>query len=549
MTSRRLTDGLFLVKLFRKLTLPPDQPTSFPKPGPLPSFRFETRIAIVLIMFGAALMATNHWFTMVDDEIAIIDVAAKPMLHTVGAFLGGTGQHEHPPLSDLILHGWLRLTNGNAHLLRLPSIFFYILGVWFLVLAARRIAGERAGYCALILVLLWPYGFHFGRIAGWYSFTFMLVSLVTLVYLRYLEHPSLTSWLPVVLTALAMVYSNYFGWALLACLGLDLVCRFPRDVGKWMLLLATGAILLAASLPVIPAFIAELHKGGKPTLSISAIPVGIYNLYCLFVSESVAPWFWAAGITAGLAIACALLLVAIYATPSARRWLFYFAVLLMGMTVLQIGNTKRVLMISPWLILAIGTSLAVTTSQTARRILLASLAIIAAIGWFGIFSRKYYAGPRWIEPWDQTASHAATAIDHGGIVIGNNPSFFFYLTYDLPETNPATNPTTKGHFVGFLPISVRFPSVYSPQQWAVAGRPTSRNMLLVDGLSFQVTGPSMDEIRAWINSRCRITDEEHLVHDPGADWKREYQPQTGQRAWRIQEDQYDCSTSAAPGTK
>jgi hypothetical protein len=104
----------------------------------------ETGIAIVLLAFGAILMASNRWFTPVDDEVAIIDVAATPALATMKLFLGGGRQHAHPPLSDPILHEWLRRTDGNIHLLRVPSILFYLLGAWFLAQAARRIAGERA---------------------------------------------------------------------------------------------------------------------------------------------------------------------------------------------------------------------------------------------------------------------------------------------------------------------------------------------------------------------------------------------------------------------
>ena len=83
-------------------------------------------------------------------------------------------------------------------------------------------AGERARIYTLMLLLLWPYGFHFARLAGWYSFTFLLVALLTLAYLRYVEHPSPRNWMPVVLCALALVYTNYYGWAVLGCLGLDL---------------------------------------------------------------------------------------------------------------------------------------------------------------------------------------------------------------------------------------------------------------------------------------------------------------------------------------
>jgi uncharacterized membrane protein len=183
------------------------------RPTFLRGFGNETWTIIALLALGAIMMASNPWFTPVDDEIAIIDVAARPAFTTVKLFVSGGGQYEHPPLSDLLLHGWLWLTNGNIHWLRLPSVIFYLLGAWFLVQAARRMAGDRAGTFTLILLLLWPYGFHLGRLAGWYSFTFLLISLLTLVYLKYIEHPSPGSWMPVVLCALALVYTNYFGWA------------------------------------------------------------------------------------------------------------------------------------------------------------------------------------------------------------------------------------------------------------------------------------------------------------------------------------------------
>ena len=83
--------------------------------------RFDERLSLVLLpALAASLIATNRWFTVIDDEAFIIDRAAKPARQTIQLFLSGVGEHQHPPLYDLILHGWLRLTNGNMHLLRLP---------------------------------------------------------------------------------------------------------------------------------------------------------------------------------------------------------------------------------------------------------------------------------------------------------------------------------------------------------------------------------------------------------------------------------------------
>ena len=503
----------------------------------LQRFGSDAWAAIALAVLGAAMVASNPWFTPVDDEIAIIDAAARPAFTTIKLFFSGGGQHEHPPLSDVILHGWLWLTAGNIHLIRLPSVIFYLLGAWFLVQAARRMGGDRAGTYTLILLVLWPYGFHLGRLAGWYSFTFLLVSLLTFVYLKYVEHPSPRNWMPLVLCALALVYTNYFGWAVLGFLGLDLLLRFGRERRTWLLFLATGLFLIGASIPIMRAFVTELHVGTVTGRASSPAATGVYNLYCLFVSESVAPWFWVPGIAAGLAIACVLLLVLVCAKPEARRFFLYFAALLTVMTFLQIVTTRRSLMISPWLILPIGTTLATMTVPSARRWLAGSLIVVGAIGWFGIFSREFYAAPHWTEPWDEVAREAAEVAGNGGIVIGNNPSFFFYLTYFTPSTNP----TTKGYFAGILPSSVKAPNIYSPQEWIDAGAPTRSVVAVFDGLSFGVPGPSMEEIRASLSSRCKAAGEQDLVRDAGAKWKQEYQPTTGQRVWRIRVVTYTCA--------
>jgi hypothetical protein len=39
----------------------------------------------------------------------------------------------------------------------------------------------------MVFGMLWPFGFHFSRLMGWYSFSFLLVGLVTLSYLWFLE--------------------------------------------------------------------------------------------------------------------------------------------------------------------------------------------------------------------------------------------------------------------------------------------------------------------------------------------------------------------------
>lgn len=502
----------------------------------------ETRIGRRAPMFllpslAIALIATNPWFTVIDDEAFIIDRAAKPVRQTIQLFLSGVGEHQHPPLYDLLLHGWLRLTNGNIYLLRLPAITFFVLGVWVLAKAAKALGGSRSEANVLWIACLWPYGFHFGRVAVWYSFCFLLVSLVTFCYLQFLSENSRANWLWLFFSSLALVYSNYFGWALLACLALDFALRNARNLSTWWRpFLATGVLLLFAYIPLFAAFLTEMHHG--PHADFHALNVAanaVYNLYCLFVSESLAPWYWIAGVSAGVAIAGCLAFTLIGSSWPARRFLLYFAALFLIMTVMGIIQPKRVMLISAWLILPIGVVLGNLQKQFLRSAILASLIFVAVIGWLGILSRKLYAAPRWVEPWKQVARQASEVIHNGGIVIGNNPSFFFYMSYFLP----AGDSGPSHEFVGLLP-NIHRAGVYDPTQWLNAGRPLAPTTLLVKGLHFDIPSGPTDAAEGWLEQHCKLQNSEHLVHDPGARWKQRFAPQTGQLEWRIEIRSYSC---------
>ncbi len=525
-----------------EILVAPTHPTDADKPSfaLLPTSRLERYLAILPLALGALLVFTNRWFTEVDDEYTIIDRAAKPVYQTVELFLRGVGEHEHPPLYDIILHGWLRLTGGNVHLLRLPSIFFYVLGTWILAKVARHLGGLQSQIWVLVLITVWPFGFHFGRLATWYSFCFLLVSLLTLTYFNFLARPAATNWIWFLITSLALVYSNYFGWILLACLALDYVVRNRWDLrNRVPPLLLTGMILFGAFLPLLPAFLRETHSGIRSHgVGLSTAAVGIYNIYCTFVSESVAPWFWFLGVPAGIAIATCLLTMLFRASLPVKAFFLYFLGIFTLMTVLGIVMPKRILFISPWLILPIGVTLSRAPGRLSRQALVTTLVITAAIGWYGIFSRRLYAAPHWIEPWESVARQSAEVVHNHGIVIGNNPSFFFYMTFLFPAELSSSSRGTD--FAGLLPDSVRIAGVYDPKQWMDANRPVASTTLLVKGLHFGMPFASTEETEHWLDEHCTLLELQRMVHDAGFQWKQRYAAEIDQPEWRIEVRKYGC---------
>jgi len=501
------------------------------------------RQILLLILFGVALGVSNRFFVFIDDETSIIAAAADPVRNTLALFWSGVGQHEHPPLYDLLLHFWIRLTGGAMDWLRAPSICFYIAGLWLLSRAALRLAGETAAAILIWMGVLWPFGFHYARLAAWYSFSFFLVSAFTLAFLHLIEKQSPVRWGVLLLAAAALVWTNYLGWAFVVCLFvLDrwLRRRNAEPVIAVGPLVRVAAILIVVFIPLFTAFRHELSSGMHlPRHALTLAATAAFNAYSLFVSEAVAPWFWRPALLACAAILASLVFGYRCAPRSARRFFLYFAVISLGMALTGILQTKRLLLISPWLLLPLSAALAGTDHKTKwmRRALSASLLLIAAIGWFGITSRRYYAAPRFIEPWPQAVEIAAQDIRSSAIVIGNNPSFFFYLTYALQL------PRTSGpwRFVGTLPIDVRDPQVMFSADWLAAGHPMAQKMVWVRGMDWGESEAPMLDAANLLDRSCGARVTQRLLRDSGFEWKQRFFPQLHELLWRIEIREYNCA--------
>jgi hypothetical protein len=70
---------------------------------------------------------------------------------------------------------------------------------------------------------------------------------VTLIYFRFVARPTLANWVLFLITSRALIYSNYFGFAVLGYVALDYDFRSSQYFGKSLqFLMATARILLVA---------------------------------------------------------------------------------------------------------------------------------------------------------------------------------------------------------------------------------------------------------------------------------------------------------------
>jgi hypothetical protein len=490
---------------------------------------FGLAASAVLVLF---LSVTDSQLSLLEDETTIVVAANAPVAQTLELFATGQGQHEHPPLSDLLLHFWLPVAAAHPSLLRLPSMIFYAIGLVVFAAAAGKLAGIKAFYSTLLFGMVWPFGFHFGRLVGWYSFTFLLVALLTWAYLYFLEKPSWPRWLFVLCGSLACITANYFCWAMVGLFFIDTCLSVERRKA----LLYTGIGFAMLSLAYGPLWITFLRKAqGVPTPVTGHGIVGTilnagFNLYSLLISESVAPWFWVISIPASITVGIVLLTVPFEIAEKPRRFYIGFLILFGLMAMMGIIGTKRLLFICGWFLIAIGCAVANPKRPRLRAVLIASLLFTVIVGWAGIISRKYYSALHFVEPWRVLAREAAQNIGDGQVVISNSPSFLFYLHSSLRAMRLSSD-EKLGWAAG--------PGVISLVRSGVPGNLPDAQVVFVRGVNTSAVEVTA-QTEEWLRSSCLLKSSEHILRDTGFELKKRFFSVEMDDPYRITVEHFDC---------
>jgi hypothetical protein len=499
--------------------------------------RIQAALLLGLAFLG--YVGTDRWFAPIDDETEFVTLAHQPLSRTIEDYWHGDGQPEHPPLGGVLLHAWLPIGGSALWSLRVPSVLLYLGGILCLSLGARRIAGDLAFLAVLWIGVLWPFAFHFARLADWYSLSFFLVAALTLKYLRYLDVPNWRSLLGFVTVAVLLVYSTYYGWVVLGCLAVDIALLRPqRDAARF--LLVTFGALAVAYLPLWRIFGKQVLSGSSVQVSsmdslVSRVLRFGFNVYTLFVSESVAPWYWYASIAVVAGIVASIVLAVSLLTPERRRFLVYFAVLLTGMAVINIVNTKRLLSISGWLLLSLGLALAGSDGRRRRLLLAVVLASVAAVGWGGVIARRYYSAPHFIEPWQAIADEAAKKVVAGNMIVTDSPSLRFSLNFSLNALGLVADAAVPGW--------VQHPAVRAARDVAAKDLAGVSAVTFVRGVNVSDNDAS-DAIERWLRAQCVWRSTRHLLPDPGYALKARFFPDAKPRPYRISVHEFDCLAAA-----
>ena len=519
----------------------------------LEAIRPLLRDAAPLVMLGSLLFYTNGFLTLTNEEASAISGTAANWKGLLAGFRSPAGG-ALPPFYALLLRSWLWITHGAFNTLRAPSIIFFLLGLWLLSRVARRLGGDESSNALVWLGALWPFGFHYGRVEGPYSFAFLLIAAITWQYFRGIASRRYSDWIAFCVLCLLLLYTSDLGWALLLLLGVDYWRRAPginepqtghldgNHTEKIVLIVSTLAVLAIGFAPRWPAFVHELRSIAWPHSFRFLAVDAAYNFYILFVSSSVAPWFWRLSIPAAIGVVVLLIFLFVGVRPQERSFLIFSLLLFALMAITASLQPDRLLLVAPWFLLPLAVALGTIEKSQWRIPMALAMAGVAAIGWYGVLNKRYYADPDFFEPWNNVAPDAADALRGGSGVISNDESFFLYLTYALKPVLP----NSSSRFNGLLPTEVRYPLVWDPAEWENMGRPKPNGVLWIRGSSSPDELTAMNNAGDWLSDHCGDRITRFLARDPAYTWKQRSVPNFSGPSWRIEIRQYTCGQALPP---
>jgi len=203
----------------------------------------------------------------------------------------------NPPLHFVITKLWSAIVPLDAAWLRVPSAVASALVVWPLMLLARTCSGWRVAIIAGLLFTFSNYHYRFAHEVRAYALFTLLATLCFWLALRIVRGKR--SLLFLCITAVALVYTHFFGWLLL---GVLLMCVFLISglrAARKGVLMALG-IALIFYLPYLGTFLSRTGESVQHGTWLTAPePEELYNMV----------WRW----SNAPVLAVALLLVVLFA--------------------------------------------------------------------------------------------------------------------------------------------------------------------------------------------------------------------------------------------
>ena len=244
-------------------------------------------IAVILLIVALSRIPRLPYLEPDMDE-------AWSVWHTIGTpqQIVDWTPYDEPPLSYLLIGAWRGFVGINPTVVRLLSVYTFMIGGAFLYRAARRLHGDTAGVVALIAYGAFGYGLVVSTWMRLYVFVLALTPLALWLAIRYFARPTLRRALPLAACMAVMIYIHSTSAFMFIILGLYTLIRYRAAVWRWWL---PGLMGAALALPeIINKTKHTLDRASAARIPLAPLPEQIRGLFASYAGWGIAPILWLA---------------------------------------------------------------------------------------------------------------------------------------------------------------------------------------------------------------------------------------------------------------
>lgn len=169
----------------------------------------------LITLFGAFLRLKKLTFqSLWFDELFSLDIALDKSPLDITEISKSHGFN--PPFYYILLWLWGKISGVNEYSLRFFSALMGILGILALYFLARELFSKKAGVYASLLASINFFHIYYSQEARSYSFIFLLTILSYLFLIKLLKNPNFKNAILYIVSTVALLYSHYFGYFVLA---------------------------------------------------------------------------------------------------------------------------------------------------------------------------------------------------------------------------------------------------------------------------------------------------------------------------------------------
>jgi 4-amino-4-deoxy-L-arabinose transferase-like glycosyltransferase len=500
-------------------------------------------ILLILLVAAGLLYATVPGRSLWIDELYTVREVVEP---SIPVLVEQVIQAERrPPLYFLALHVWSDLAGSNEATQRIFSMACLLLSLPLVYLLGRRLGNEAVARWSLLLTATSPFLILYGPMVRAYSLTLLLGCLSTLAFLRWWERPTVASWLGYVVAALALIYTDYVGLALVLAQGL-LGFRMQTTAegrGKnnersprWsasirVKVLATFGLLSLAYLPWVGVIIAQVGRPVLPADFAQSLPGYVlkmaYPFYSFSLGETIFPWHPAA-VVGGLAVALlAVMALAFWRERPAKAYtlalflgvplaftIFMLSTFATDITFLNVAS--RTALAAPYFYILLAGALARPDRswETCQVWAVALLSVAWVVSLANLYTGRQYHNPIYAVPMRQIVQQVVADSRPGDVVVADPDSVFDYY---LAQTS-STLPLLSSVEVDTLPGLQATPPA---RLWLVTlGRDRTRAMEPAALLAWLAGNYRLAESRGYVPQDPLYQRlKQRLLHRPDYDYK------------------------------